>query len=88
MSPMVVTVAPTIPVEAARSVPTMTVEMATPPGMRPMTIPMVSRRSSARPERSSVTPMKTKRGTAMRVKLVITPQTRSGSRLKKSRPKA
>ncbi len=35
MSPMVVTVAPTIPVEAARSAPTITTEMASPPGKRP-----------------------------------------------------
>jgi len=39
-------------------------------------------------ERSGITPMNTKSGTAIRVKLVMTPHTRRGRRLKKSMPKA
>ena len=85
---MVVTVAPTMPVDAASSVPTTTTEIASPPGSRPSTSPIVSSKSSASRERSSVAPMKTNRVTAMSVKLVMMPQTRSGSRLKKSIPKA
>jgi hypothetical protein len=50
-------------------------------------MPMVSSSLSARPDRSSMTPMKTNSGTAMRVTLPIRPQTLSGSRLKKSQPK-
>jgi hypothetical protein len=86
-SPMVTTVAPTIPVVAPSSAPTMTTDTATPPRSRPNTRAMVSSRSSARPDRSSTTPMKTNKGTAIRVTLPITPQMRRGSRLKKLKPK-
>ena len=64
--PMVTTVAPTIPVEAPSRAPTTTTEMASPPRRRPNSSPMVSSSSSARPERSSMTPMKTNRGTAIK----------------------
>ena len=85
-SPMVTTVAPTIPVDAPKRAPTNTTEMARPPFIRPNSSPMVSRRSSASPDLSSMTPMKTNRGTARRVTLVITPQMRKGSRLKNPHP--
>ncbi len=81
--PMVMTLAPTMPVEAARIAPTTTTEIARPPLSLPKRSPIVSRSSSARPDFSSATPMKTKRGTASRVKFVIVPQMRSGRMSKK-----
>ncbi len=84
---MVTTVAPTIPVEAPSKAPTTTTEMARPPLRRPNRMAMVSSSFSANPERSSITPMNTKRGTAIRVTLVIRPQIRRGSRSKKDQPK-
>ena len=48
--------------------------------------PMDSMSRVAMPERSMVMPMKMNRGTAVSVKLVITPQMRRGRRLKKSSP--
>ncbi len=84
---MVTTVAPTMPVDAPSRAPTTTTDIASPPFRRPNSRPMVSRSSSANPERSSITPMKTNRGTAARVTLVMRPQIRNGSRLKKSQPK-
>ena len=44
-----------------------------PPGSAPNAMPMVSSSSSATRERSSITPMKTKSGTAISTSLVITP---------------
>ena len=85
-SPMVTTVAPTIPVEAASSAPTTMTEMESPPRRRPNSSAMVSSKSAARPDLSSVIPIKMNKGTATRVKFCITPQMRRGSRLKKGRP--
>ena len=84
---MVTTVAPATPVVAASSAPTITMAIASPPFSLPHSLPMVSSNSSARPERSSTTPMKINSGTASRVKLVMIPQILSGSRAKKSRPR-
>ena len=84
--PMVTTVAPTMPVEAASSAPTTITEMDNPPRKRPKRRAIVSNSSSANPERSRVTPMNTNNGTATRVKLFITPQMRRGSRLKNPNP--
>src|SRR5882724_1043398 len=84
ISPMVITLAPTMPVEAARIAPTTTTEMAMPPRRRPKSSAIVSSSSSASPDFSSATPMKTKRGTARRVKFVMVPQMRSGRMAKKS----
>ena len=85
--PIVMTLAPTIPVEAARIAPTTTTEIAMPPRSRPKSSAMVSSSSSASPDFSSATPMKTNSGTASSVKLVIVPQIRRGRMLKKSSPK-
>src|SRR5713226_4087668 len=84
MSPMVITLAPTMPVDAARMAPTTTTEMAIPPLSLPKSSAIVSSSSSASPDFSSATPMKTKSGTARSVKLVIVPQMRSGRIPKKS----
>jgi len=65
--PMVITLAPTMPVEAARIAPTTTTEIAMPPRILPNSSAIVSSSSSARPDFSSTTPMKTKRGTASSV---------------------
>ena len=48
---------------------------------------MVSSNLSANPDRSSMTPMKTNRGTAIRVTLPMMPHIREGSKLKKFQPK-
>src|SRR5262245_41206333 len=83
-SPMVMTLAPTIPVDAARMAPTTTTEIAMPPRSRPNSRAIVSSSSSARPDFSSTTPMKTNSGTAMSVTFVIVPQMRKGRMSKKS----
>ena len=73
ISPMVTTVAPTTPVDAASSAPTSTTEMPSPPRRLPKSFPMVSSSFSAMPERSRMTPMKTKSGTATSTSLVMVP---------------
>ena len=73
-SPMVTTVAPTIPVEAASSMPTKTTDRPRPPRICPNIMPMVSRSCSAILERSSITPMNTNSGTATRTSLTMTPK--------------
>jgi hypothetical protein len=65
------TVAPTMPVEAARIAPTNTTPMAIPPRSRPKSMPTVSRSISASPERCSTIPMNTKSGTDISVTLVM-----------------
>src|SRR5262245_16068302 len=82
--PRVMTLAPTIPVDAARIAPTRTTEMAIPPRRCPNSRAMVSSSSSAMPDFSRATPMKTKRGTASSVKFVIVPQIRMGRMFMKS----
>ena len=62
---MVTTVAPTIPVEAASKAPTAITESPMPPRNPPKRRPMASSSSSATFERSSITPMKMKSGTAI-----------------------
>ena len=84
---MVTTVAPTTPVVAANRAPTITTATASPPRKRPNSRPIVSSRSSARPDLSNTIPMKINRGTANKVKFVITPQILRGNRWKKSTPK-
>ena len=56
-----------VPVVAAKSAPTTTTEMPTPPGIGPNSWPMVTKRSSAIFERSSMIPMKMNKGMAIRV---------------------
>ncbi len=75
---MVTTVAPTIPVEAASSMPTIVTDRPSPPGRRPNKRPMVSSSCSESLERSSITPMKTNSGTATRTSLTMTPNQRDG----------
>ena len=71
--PMVTTVAPTIPVDAASSAPTTLTAMPRPPRMRPISSAMVSSSASASLERSSITPMNTNSGTAISRSLVMMP---------------
>ena len=85
--PMVTTVAPTMPVEAASRAPTMLTEMPRPPRKVPNSRPMLSSSSSATLERSSITPMKTKSGTAISTSLVMVPKTRWGRKAMKSMSK-
>src|ERR1043166_5351576 len=79
ISAMVTTVAPTTPFAAASSTPTSTTEIPRPPGNAPNSRPIVSSRSSAMRERSSITPMKMNSGMASSTALVITPKRRCGS---------
>ena len=79
ISPMVTVVAPTMPLAAASSTPTISTAMARPPVREPNSRPMVSSRSSAICERSSITPMKMNSGIASSTSLVITPKMRCGS---------
>ena len=74
ISPIVTTVAPTIPVDAASIPPTMITEYANPPLILPNNMAIVSRSFSAIPDLSSVIPIKIKRGTARRTKLFIIPK--------------
>ena len=72
-NPIVTTVVPTMPVDAANSAPTTQTEMPSPPRRDPNKAPMVSSSSSATFERSSITPINTNRGTAISTSLVMTP---------------
>ena len=71
--PIVTTVAPTIPVDAASIPPTIITEYARPPLILPNRIAIVSSNLSAIPDFSSVNPIKIKRGTASKTKLFIIP---------------
>ena len=77
--PIVTVVAPTTPLAAASSVPTMTAEMPNPPRSVPNRRPIVSSKSSAMRERSSITPMKMNSGIASSTSFVMTPKMRCGS---------
>ena len=70
---MVTTVAPTIPVEAASSMPTMVTEIPSPPRSEPNINAMASSSVSATLDFSSSTPINTNNGTASRVWLVMVP---------------
>ena len=76
---MVTTVAPTIPVLAASNMPISVTEIPSPPRRLPRRALIVSSKSSAMRARSSVTPMKTNKGTATSISLVIIPNRRLGS---------
>ena len=78
---MVTTVAPTMPVEAARKAPTTTTETARPPGRGPKTRAMVVKRSLAILDRSRVMPIKTNIKTAKSVSIDCPAKTRSLIRL-------
>ena len=79
--PIVTTVAPTIPVEAAKKAPTITIDTAKPPGSGPNTRAMVVKRSSAIFERSSTMPIITNINTARSVSMDWPAITRSFMRL-------
>ena len=67
--PIVTTVAPTMPVDAAKNAPTTTTETAKPPGKGPKTLAMVVSRSFAILDLSSVMPIKTNIKTASRTSI-------------------
>ncbi len=71
---MVTTVAPTMPVEAAISIPTRMTEIPNPPRSRPNSNAMVCSNCSAILERSRVTPMNTNSGTATSTSRCMTPK--------------
>ena len=73
MRPMVTTVAPTMPVLAAIIAPTITTAMPRPPGVPRINWARDCSNWSASFDRSSITPMNTKTGTAIRVSLVMMP---------------
>ena len=70
---IITTLAPTIPVLAARTAPTATVLTASPPLIFPKSSPTETKRFSAILLFSKTSPMKIKRGTAIRVKFCIIP---------------
>ena len=82
-SPMVTTVAPTIPVLAASNMPTTTTEMPRPPRMLPNSLDMLPSSSSATLDFSRITPMRINRGTAIRVVLPMVPNMRPGKAARK-----
>ena len=88
IKPMAMTVAPTIPVLAARRAPTMTTDRPNPLFIRPKSFAIEVNRSSATFDFSMMTPMKMKSGTAIKVALVMTPYKRFGmvSKRYKSKP--
>jgi hypothetical protein len=65
--PSVTTVAPTMPVVAPISTPTTMIPMPRPPRKLPAACPITSIKSSARRDFSSITPMNTNSGMAIRV---------------------
>ena len=67
MSPIATTVAPTMPVVAARRAPTKTTDTPSPPGIGPKSWAIVTSRSSAIRERCSMIPMKMNNGIAISV---------------------
>ena len=88
---MVTTVAPTIPVLAAMSIPTRITAMPRPPRTDPMTVDRLSSRVAAMRVRSKVTPISTNSGTAISVWLVTMPYTLPGRKPRSPRsniPKA
>ena len=71
--PIVTTVAPTIPVEAASNIPTKITPIPNPPLTEPNKSPIDSKSLAAIFVFSSITPIKINRGTATRASLIITP---------------
>ena len=73
INPIAMTVAPTIPVLAAIIAPTIITDIAKLPLNPPKRFAIFTRRSSAKLDFSRSTPIKTNKGTATRVVLVISP---------------
>ena len=67
ISPIAITVAPTIPVVAASNAPTKITDMPNPPGIGPKSWPIVTNKSSAILERCNIIPIKMNNGIAIRV---------------------
>merc|ERR1711991_318879 len=82
--PIVTTVAPTIPVDAAIKTPTNKTEYTRPPRIFPQSLDMFSRSELAIPDFSNITPIKINRGTAIKVSLVIIPKTLFGKTLRRT----
>ena len=80
--PMVTTVAPTMPVLAASNIPTNVTAMPMPAFRLPITTAIASNKFSATFDFSSITPIKTKSGTAIKVVLVTIPNKRLGKALR------
>ena len=78
-TPIVTTVAPTMPVLAARSAPTTITDIPRPLVRFPRPLAMAVSSSSAILARSKVTPIRIKSGTAIRVSFVIVPNIRPDS---------
>ena len=78
-TPIVTTVAPTMPVLAARRAPTTITEMPRPPVLFPRPLAIADKSSSAILARSSVTPIRINNGTATSVSLVMVPNIRPDS---------
>ena len=72
--PIVTTVAPTIPVDAARSIPTITTPIPKPPLVVPNNSPIDWSNPAAIFVFSSMIPIKINNGTATRGSLIITPK--------------
>ena len=85
--PIVTTVAPTMPVLAANNAPTAVTASPKPPGARPNRSDKPSSNVSAMRERSNVTPMQMKSGTATSVWLVMIPNSRPDRKPKSSKSK-
>src|SRR5215207_1757536 len=83
ITPMAMTDAATVPVMAPRMAPTITTAKARPPGILPKSWPVPSRRSSARPQRSRIAPMKVKNGIASSSSLETMPKKRKGNACRK-----
>ena len=79
--PIVTTVAPTIPVEAAKNAPTTTIETANPPGRGPKILAILVSNSSAIRDRSRTIPISTNIKTASNVSIDCPANTRSFIRL-------
>ena len=75
---MVTTVAPTIPVLAAKRAPTTIIEILNPPRIFLNANAIFDNIFAATPDRSRMVPIKIKRGTARRVTLFIIPNILNG----------
>ena len=78
IKPIVTTVAPTIPVDAANRAPTIITEIPRPPALLPNSFPIASSNLKAMFDFSSMTPINTNRGTATKVSAFMTPKILSG----------
>ena len=67
ISPIAITVAPTIPVVAASNAPTKITEIPSPPGIGPNSCPIVTKRSSAIFDFCNIIPIKMNNGIAIKV---------------------